>query len=97
MKAQLNFVLVFQEKKAPNSSGFTDVIMVKKPRIRLIDLMLSSGNAKSFSDARRKIEQGGVRIDGEKMTNIHFELNKKEHNRKNIKIGKFHFFQAIFD
>ena len=52
--------------------------------------------ATSLGDARRKIEQGGVSLDGEKILDYKFELNKKDDNNKVIKVGKLHFSKIIF-
>ena len=40
--------------------------------IDLISLLVNSGLANTRSEARRAIEQGGVAIDGEKVTDIKF-------------------------
>jgi len=39
--------------------------------VRLAEVIAASGMASSMSDARRKIQQGGVRVDGERITDIH--------------------------
>jgi len=58
--------------------------------------MLKAGMATSISDARRKVEQGGVSIDGGKIMDYKFELNKKNHDKKVIKAGKLHFSKIKF-
>jgi len=92
-KAQKEFITVFQERKSPNA---IDVIEIFRPKTKLIDLMVYFGYAKSLSDARRKIEQGGVKIDGDRITDFNYELNKKNHSGKDIKIGKLHFCRLVF-
>ena len=42
--------------------------------IDLISLLVSSGLANTRSEARRAIEQGGVAVDGEKITDIKYQL-----------------------
>jgi len=59
--AEEQFRLVFQQSELPED---IPVITVRGER-RLVDLMTEHGLAKSRSDARRLIEQGGVRLGGE--------------------------------
>jgi tyrosyl-tRNA synthetase len=107
-KAQDNFVRTFQKKELPdkiksvkvNVSALELKLGVIQPEvmatIKLSDFMTRYGLAKSLSDARRKIEQGGVGVDGKKITDYKFELNKKDHNNKVIKVGKLHFARIKF-
>jgi tyrosyl-tRNA synthetase len=53
----------------------------------LLEVIVSAGLALSNSDARRKIEQGGVSIDGEKITDPKFILEDK-YDGKILKVGK---------
>jgi tyrosyl-tRNA synthetase len=91
--ARENFVNIFQRKKNPKNIQKYDI---PKNKIKLTEYMGYSGSAYSLSDARRKIEQGGVSIDGKKIEDYKFELNKKEHNNKVVKVGKLHFSKIIF-
>jgi tyrosyl-tRNA synthetase len=59
--AEEQFRLVFQQSELPAD---IPVIAVREGQ-RLVDLMTEHGLAKSKSDARRLIEQGGVRLAGE--------------------------------
>jgi tyrosyl-tRNA synthetase len=59
--AEAHFRLVFQQSELPED---IPVLAVKAGQ-RLLDLMTEHGLAKSKSDARRLIEQGGVRLAGE--------------------------------
>lgn len=59
--AEEQFRLVFQQSELPED---IPVMAVPEGR-RLVDLMAEHGLAKSKSDARRLIEQGGVRLEGE--------------------------------
>jgi tyrosyl-tRNA synthetase len=59
--AEDQFRLVFQQSELPAN---IPVIAVRGEQ-RLVDLMTEHGLAKSKSDARRLIEQGGVRLAGE--------------------------------
>lgn len=90
-KAKEYFVNTFSKREVPQD---IPEVEVDKDSISLIDFLVLSGNAKSKGEARRKIEQGGVSVDGEKIGEI--ILNTKEHNRKTIKIGKIHFVKIKF-
>ncbi|HLM84295.1 MAG TPA: tyrosine--tRNA ligase, partial [Candidatus Bathyarchaeia archaeon] len=91
--AQENFVNVFQKKAAPEK---IKAASVKGNKIKLTEFLVKAGMATSLGDARRKIEQGGVSIDGKKIIDYKFGLHKKEDNNKVIKAGKLHFGKIIF-
>jgi tyrosyl-tRNA synthetase len=61
----------------------------------LVDFMVAAKLATSKSDARRKIEQGGVSIDGEKIGDAVLILDKK-YDGKVMKVGKFNFVRIRF-
>ncbi|MDD5606084.1 MAG: tyrosine--tRNA ligase [Patescibacteria group bacterium] len=67
-KAESNFVNVFQKKSTP-----TDIpeIKLKKPTL-LVDLLVDNDMAASKSEARRLIEQRGVRIDHKPVTDTNY-------------------------
>lgn len=92
-KAQEDFVKVFQRKEAPDK---TKSISIKGYKIKLTEFIVKAGMAASLGDARRKIEQGGVSLDNKKVLDYKFELNKKDHNNKIIKVGKLHFSKIVF-
>jgi len=92
-KARDNFIRVFQKKETPEN---IKSVNIKGNQIKLTEFLAKAGMAKSLSDARRKIEQGGVSVGGEKVLDYKFELNKKEDNNKIIKVGKLHFSKIKF-
>ncbi|MEX1376998.1 MAG: tyrosine--tRNA ligase [Eubacteriales bacterium] len=55
---------------------------------RITDIMLECGLIPSLGEGRRLIQQGGVSIDGEKVTDINFEVILPESNEFIIKKGK---------
>jgi tyrosyl-tRNA synthetase len=83
-KAQENFVKVFQKRGVPD-----DVASSPAPpeHLLLAELMVREKLAMSKSDARRKIEQGGVIIDGKKVDDHRLELDESHHN-KILKVGR---------
>ncbi|MEN8252437.1 MAG: S4 domain-containing protein, partial [Patescibacteria group bacterium] len=53
----------------------------------ILEFLVSSGGATSKGDARRKVEQGGVSIDGEKVTDVKYTI-EKGNDGKVMKVGK---------
>lgn len=91
--AQENFVKVFQRKETPKKNK---PVAVKSNKIKLTEFLVKSDMAVSLGDARRKIEQGGVSLDGNKILDYKLELSKKEDNNKVIRVGKLHFCKIVF-
>jgi len=62
-------------------------------KIDILTLLLKSGLVPSKSEARRAVEQGGVALNGEKVTDIHFELAKDDiiANEQVLRRGKKNF------
>jgi tyrosyl-tRNA synthetase len=88
-KAESNFVNVFQKKSTP-----TDIpeVQLKKP-ITLIDLLVSYEMATSKSEARRLVEQRGVRVDHKVITDINFLVESTPGTI--IQAGKRKFIQLV--
>jgi tyrosyl-tRNA synthetase len=89
--AQKYFIDTFSKREAPK-----EVLEIKvKDEIKLTDFVVKAGFAKSISDARRKIEQGGVEINGKKIEDWKMVLDKK-FNGSTLKIGKHNFVRIKF-
>ncbi|RQW03681.1 MAG: tyrosine--tRNA ligase [Calditrichaeota bacterium] len=82
-KAEAHFDLVHKKKEIPDD--IPEATLPASP-VRLIDLMVSSGMVSAKSEARRLIRQGGVKIDGETVSDELFELRKG--TEKVLKVGK---------
>jgi len=80
-EAENNFINVFQNKKQPDE---IEMFRVEKNKIDIVDLLLQCKLAKSKGEARRLIEQGGIKIDGETIR----EEKEVEINRKGIILQK---------
>jgi len=86
------FINTFSKKEIPTDiTGFE----IKGDAIKLVELLVESNNAISLGDARRKIEQGGVSIDNEKITDAQSLITKKL-DGKVLKIGKLGFVKIVF-
>jgi len=94
-KAEIHFNKVFKEKKTPENIPEFKVPekIIKEGKVNIVDLIFSSGAVASKSEIKRLINQGGVRIDGEKIDNIDFKVEVK--NGKIFKIGKRKFFKLV--
>jgi tyrosyl-tRNA synthetase len=73
-RAEAEFVRVFQRRELP-----TDMPEFAVPAggINIVDLMLQAGLAASKSDARRLVQQGGVRLDDAAVGSIDFLVQPK--------------------
>lgn len=85
------FINTFSKKEIP-----TDIAEFKiTGEIKLTQLLVESGNAKSLGDARRKIEQGGVSVDDVKITDPQVMVDK-DFDGKVLKVGKMGFVKILF-
>jgi tyrosyl-tRNA synthetase len=84
--AQDYFEKTVQKKEIPSEVDYSPA----PPGTALIDLIFKEGLAVSKSDAKRKIEQGGVEIDGKKVVDINAEITQ-EMDGKILKVGRREF------
>jgi tyrosyl-tRNA synthetase len=91
-KAKDYFINTFSKKETPEE---IKEFKIDKSEIKLTEVLVESGNAKSLSDARRKIEQGGVELDGKKVADWKMILNS-QNNEAVLKVGKFGFVKIKF-
>lgn len=90
-KAEQYFIDTFSKGHVPD-----EVREVKVTEgMKLTDMMAEAGLAESKSDARRKAEQGGVSIDGAKLSEDTL-LSKALHDGKVLKVGKKDFVKIVF-
>jgi tyrosyl-tRNA synthetase len=93
--AEEEFEKVFKDKLFPEE--IKELILKKKDlkegNIWLVKLIVLSGVVDSKSEARRLVEQGGVKINGEKISDPNFDFTVKEGTI--LKIGKLNFVKLI--
>ena len=89
-KAKEYFVNTFSKKETPTE--IAEFAMGENAKI--LDYIVAVGFAGSKNDARRKMEQGGVSIDGEKITED-IEI-AKDYDGKVLKVGKKDFVKIKF-
>lgn len=84
-EAEKQFKQVFQKKEMPSEM---DAYTYNAP-VGIVKVMVESGLASSKSEARRLIEQNGVKIDGETVSSIDLELTDKK--EQVVQVGKRRF------
>lgn len=82
--AEKNFEKTVQQREIPSELPIYKYTGM--PNIPVTELLNKAGLATSKSDAKRLIEQGGVEIDGVKITDINLQITVK--NDMMIKVGK---------
>ncbi len=92
VKAEEEFDKIFIKKGIPNEIPET-TIDVSRGEIPLLDLIMDVNFAPSRGEARRLIMQGGVSIDGEKITDFKHVI--KLENNFVLKVGKRKFMKII--
>jgi tyrosyl-tRNA synthetase len=91
IKAKDYFIKTVSNKEIPEN-----IPEVKaRDGMKLTDYLVSANVASSNSDARRKIEQGGVEIDENKVEDWKFVLDKN-FDGKVMKVGKKDFIKVVF-
>lgn len=89
--AEQYFIETFSRGKLPET---LPTVTVEKGK-SLVEAMVQAGVVESKSDARRKIEQGGVEVNGKKIDHWTFLL-EEEHDQAVVKVGKKDFFRVLF-
>jgi tyrosyl-tRNA synthetase len=92
LEAKEHFEKVISRKETPD---VVDTI-VATIETSIVELLVSCGLAKSNGDAKRKIEQSGVSIDGEIISDIQTKVSK-EMSGKILKVGKREFRKIVVE
>ena len=88
--AQKEFETIFVKKEIPDD---IPEFKIETREIRLVTVMKETGTAGSSSEAIRLIKQGGVYIDGEKITDDKFVINAEKDFI--LKVGKRKFVKVL--
>ncbi|HEX6278787.1 MAG TPA: tyrosine--tRNA ligase, partial [Pyrinomonadaceae bacterium] len=86
--AEEEFNRRFVKKEVPDE---IPEVSIAAQTYRLADLVLVSGLVESKGEAKRLIEQGGVKIDGEKATAAAAEIDMSNGNEVVLQVGKLKF------
>ncbi len=92
-EANREFDRTFRDHQAP-----TDVPTIEKPvgAVRLVKLLASEGLAPSVSEAQRLVAQGGVRVNGERVSDVKLELGSQTGDEALIQVGNRKFLRVVF-
>jgi len=91
-KAKEYFIRTISNKEIPTEVA---EFKVEGENIKISELLVSSDNATSLGDAKRKVEQGGVSMDGEKIVDSNFIIDSS-FDGKVFKIGKLGYVKLKF-
>jgi len=94
LKAQDYFQTVFQKGKLPPK--IPEYTLIQKKAILLPQLMIKLGLAKSKSEAKRLILQGGVKINQRKIENVYQKIDPKKEREIIIQVGPRKFVKVSF-
>jgi tyrosyl-tRNA synthetase len=89
--AEEEFNRVFRRKEVPDE---IEERTVAADSWKLPRLLVETGLASSMAEARRLIEQGGVRVDGERVTRAESEVDVRNEQAILIQVGKRRFLRV---
>ena len=92
-EASDEFDRMFREHQIPD-----DIPVVELPAepVRLVKLLAAHGLASSVSEAQRLINQGSVRVNGERKNDVRLELGLDSAQEVLIQVGKRKYLRVIF-
>jgi len=84
---------LFRERQTP-----ADIATSEKPAasIKLVKLLAGEGLAPSVAEAQRLIAQGGVRVNGERVSDVRCELGSLAGEEALIQVGSRKFLHVVF-
>lgn len=95
-RAEADFIRRFREHQAPEDIE-TLVIKDAPPEIKLVDLLNQTGLAVSKAEARRLISQGGVKLNGERVSDPNYEVETTVRKEAQLQVGKLKFMKVFFE
>jgi tyrosyl-tRNA synthetase len=95
-EAAAEFERIFARKESPDEIREFRMPAAAEP-LWIPKLLVSAGLAKSNGEARRLIEQGGVSLDGERLSDPAATIAAHPAASHLFKVGKRHFVRVIFD
>lgn len=92
-EASLEFDRLFRERQTPE-----DIPTIEKPAaaIKLVKLLASEGLAPSVAEAQRLIAQGGVRVNGDRVSDVRLEVGSQAGDEALIQVGSRKFLRVVF-
>jgi tyrosyl-tRNA synthetase len=93
--AEAHFRTVHQKREVPDEVAEIRLRAGAKP-VELVKILVEAGLAASNSEARRLLQQGGVKVDGELADDPFAKLEAAPHTRYLIQVGKRRFARVSF-
>ncbi len=91
-EAEEHFKTVFRERELPSDMPIHRMSVPQN----VVDLLMATGLAKSKSEGRRLVQQGGVRLDGEKVADIETSISPPDSEAGLIlQVGKRKFVKLV--
>jgi tyrosyl-tRNA synthetase len=94
-RAAAEFTRRFVDGQAPANVESVSIKPVAQ-KLKLVDLLVEVNLAPSKAEARRLISQGGVKLNGERISDVSFEIDTKESNAVQLRVGKLKFLGVEF-
>ncbi len=96
-EAENNFNKIFREKSVPDEISEYIINKNNYPygKIKIVPFLSETKLCSSNSEAKRLIEQGGLKIDGNRISDTNFELALSDINSKIIQKGRRYFLRVI--
>ncbi|MGH9767326.1 MAG: S4 domain-containing protein, partial [Blastocatellia bacterium] len=94
-RAEAEFIRRFREHQAPTEIE-TRSVKPAAQKIKLVDLLLQVELAPSKAEARRLISQGGVKLNGERISDAAFEVDTAAIKEAQLQVGKLNFLKVSF-
>ena len=95
-QAEAEFIRRFREHRAPTDLE-TRAVAAGGARVKLVDLLVQVDLAPSKAEARRLIAQGGVKLDGERVSEATFEIDSTATREAQLQVGKLKFLKIVFE
>ena len=92
-EARDHFLKTVIRKEMPDDAPVVELIA--GTTVRLMDLIAENGFTQSNGETKRLIKQGGVTLDGEKVTDLHAEVIMAAGEERELKVGKRNFARLI--
>nr|WP_148270053.1 tyrosine--tRNA ligase [Mesotoga prima] len=90
LNARDEFIKIFRNKELP---GEIPEIKISTESVSVVDLLVSHANISSRSEARRLIDQGGVKVNDEVLNDIHSVIEISDGDV--LRIGKKRFYRLV--
>jgi tyrosyl-tRNA synthetase len=89
-QAEAEFMRVFSRRETPSEMP---TFLVRQP-MSLVELLVAAGLARSKSEARRLVQQGGVRLDGQRVSDINTQVALATRERV-LRVGGRRFLRLV--